>query len=185
MQRMSEVMYEKGDLDRIVQGCKAGDNESFSKLVDMYSNRLYGYFYRLSGNRDISDELLSELFVKLVVNIRSFKDGVFESWLFKVASNIFYDHLRARQREQRLLDAKKNELKLKTEPKKTDDDNVDKLQRQLAMLDDETRELIMMRYYSQLSFKQIAQMRAEPIGTTLSKVHRGLKKLRELMEDRS
>ncbi|MGA2094130.1 MAG: sigma factor-like helix-turn-helix DNA-binding protein [Sedimentisphaerales bacterium] len=38
-----------------------------------------------------------------------------------------------------------------------------------------------MRYYSQLSFKEIAELRGEPIGTTLSKVHRGLKRLRELM----
>ena len=40
----------------------------------------------------------------------------------------------------------------------------------------------MLRFYSQLSFKEIAAMRGEPIGTTLSKVHRGLRKLRELME---
>jgi len=56
------------------------------------------------------------------------------------------------------------------------------LQIQLEKLDAETRELIMLRFYSQLSFKEMAEMRGEPIGTTLSKVHRGLKKLRERME---
>ena len=51
----------------------------------------------------------------------------------------------------------------------------------LGELDSDVRELVMMRFYSQMSFKEIAESRREPIGTTLSKVHRGLKKLRELM----
>jgi RNA polymerase sigma-70 factor (ECF subfamily) len=56
------------------------------------------------------------------------------------------------------------------------------LQVQLDRLDAETRELIMLRFYSEASFKEMAAMRSEPIGTTLSKLHRGLKRLRELME---
>jgi RNA polymerase sigma-70 factor (ECF subfamily) len=52
----------------------------------------------------------------------------------------------------------------------------------LKRLDSDTRELIIMRFYSQLSFKEIASVRSEPIGTTLAKTHRGLKKLRQLME---
>jgi DNA-directed RNA polymerase specialized sigma24 family protein len=53
----------------------------------MYAGRCYGYFYRLTGDRDLSDELLSELFIKLVEKIGSYKGGAFESWLFKIASN--------------------------------------------------------------------------------------------------
>ena len=52
----------------------------------------------------------------------------------------------------------------------------------LKRLDADTRELSMLRFYSQLSFKEIAKMRSEPIGTTLAKLHRGLKRLREFME---
>jgi RNA polymerase sigma-70 factor (ECF subfamily) len=63
----------------------------------------------------------------------------------------------------------------------SNENEVDGLQNALGKLDDDVRELIMMRYYSQLSFKEISQLRGEPIGTTLSKVHRGLKKLREIM----
>jgi RNA polymerase sigma-70 factor (ECF subfamily) len=175
-------MSKESDLGNIISGCKAGNAESFSQLVTIYSSRLYGYFYRLTGNKDISDELLSELFVKLVVKVRTFKGRSFESWLFKVASNVFYDHLRAKQRQQKTLDARKNQLELKLSAKQSDKNTVDKLQSQLARLDSDTREVIMLRYYSQLSFKEIAEIRSEPLGTTLSKVHRGLKKLRELME---
>lgn len=56
-------------------------------------------------------------------------------------------------------------------------------QRQLMGLDEETRELITLRFYGDLSFKEIADMKQTPIGTILSKVHRGLKKLREQMKE--
>ena len=176
-------MAKSDDLAQIINGCKAGSAESFSQLVDMYAGRLFGYFYRLTGNSELSDELLSELFVKLVGKIGSYKGGSFDSWLFKIASNIFNDYLRGKQRRKKLLDVKKKELESKiTEPKRSESERIDKLQIQLEKLNADTRELIMLRFYSQLSLKEMAEMRSEPIGTTLSKLHRGLKRLRELME---
>lgn len=66
-------------------------------------------------------------------------------------------------------------------PARYDNEVFDKLQSQLGKLDADTQEVIMLRFYSQLSFKDIAKLRGEPIGTTLSKAHRGLKKLKDLM----
>jgi RNA polymerase sigma-70 factor (ECF subfamily) len=176
-------MTESNDLARIVTGCKGGDARCFAQIIDMYASRCYGYFYRLTGNNDISDELLSELFVKLVEKIGSYKGGSFESWLFKIASNIFHDHLRGKHRRKKLLESQVAEFESGTiEPKQSDGELTDKLQIQLGRLDKDTRELIMLRFYSQLSFKEIAKMRAEPIGTTLAKTHRALNKLREFME---
>lgn len=178
-------MAESEELAQIIAGCKKSETDSFSQLIDMYSTRCYGYFYRLTGNRDVSDELLSRLFVKLVEKIHSFRGGSFEGWLFKVASNIFHDHLRDKQRQKKLLQTRKEQLREQVEQTKDSVDNrVDQLQIQLEKLDEDTRELIMLRFYSQLSFKEIARMRAEPIGTTLSKVHRALEKLRKLMEQK-
>jgi RNA polymerase sigma-70 factor (ECF subfamily) len=176
-------MKKNNDLEQIIAGCKAGRQESFEKLIDRFAKPCYGYFYRLTGNRQLCDELLSDLFVKLVSGVRGFRGGSFESWLFRIASNVFYDHLRQKQQQKKLLEVRKQQLEAKpVEQKQSDLDQLDNLQIQLNKLDTDTRELIMLRYYSQLSFKELAQMRAEPIGTTLAKVHRGLKKLRELME---
>jgi len=175
-------MVKSDDLVQIIVGCKNGDSRSFSLVVDKYASRLYGYFYRLTGNNDISDELLSELFVKLVEKIGSYKGGSFDGWLFRIASNIFHDYLRAKQRRKKMFDAQKMQLATEqTEPRKSDNEQIDKLQIQLRKMDTDTRELIMLRFYSELSFKEIALMRSEPIGTTLAKLHRGLKKLRQLM----
>ena len=176
-------MAESSNLAKIINGCKAGEAESFEKLIDVYARRCYGYFYRLTGNNEVSNDLLSELFVKLVEKISSHKGGSFESWLFKVASNIFHDYLRVKQRQKKLLEFQKRQLETKIAGTgEAEDERIDKLQIQLEKLDGDTRELIMLRYYSQLRFREIARMRSEPIGTTLSKVHRGLKKLRKLME---
>jgi len=177
-------MARSDDLAQIIIGCKNGDAQCFSQVVDMYATRCYGYFYRLTGNNDVSDELLSELFVKLVEKIRSYKGGSFEGWLFKIATNIFHDHLRSKQRRKKLLEVRQEQLESDlTEPKQSDDNGqIDQLQIRLGKLDAETQQLIMLRFYSQLSFKEIAKMRSEPIGTTLAKLHRGLKKLRELMD---
>ena len=175
-------MTKSDDLARIVDGCKAGSADSFSQLVDIYASRVYGYFYRLTGDPELSDELLSKLFARLVAKIGSYKGGAFESWLFKIASNIFNDYLRGKQRRKKLHQTQRRLLEEKiTEPKWSESERIDKLQIQLEKLNDDTRELIMLRFYSQLSLKEVAKIRREPIGTTLSKLHRGLKRLRELM----
>jgi RNA polymerase sigma-70 factor (ECF subfamily) len=181
------------NLSEIIAGCKDRQAEAFSHLVDIYANRLYGYFYRLTSRVNVSEELLSEVFLKLVEKIGSYRDEAssepgrkasFDKWLFTIAVNVFRDYLRARRREKRFLTWKERQMLMESQPgPKTADYATDNLQTQLGKLDDETRELLIMRYYSQLSFKQIAQVRSQPIGTVLSKVHRGLKKLRELMTE--
>lgn len=167
----------------IIKGCKQGQNGSFSELVELYSVRLYGYFYRLTGKKAISEDLLSELFVKLIEKIGSYRGGNFEAWLFRIASNIYYDYLREKKRQSGVIDAQKLMLgSRQTAVRNPGSLMEDKLQNQLEKIDPEIRELIVLRFYSQMSFREIAELRAEPLGTVLSKMHRGLKKLRELME---
>jgi RNA polymerase sigma-70 factor (ECF subfamily) len=173
---------DKNEINEIVARCQKGDDAAFTTLVDRYSGRCYGYFYRLCGNNDLSNELLSKLFLKLVRKIGSYRGGSFENWLFTIASNLFNDYLRHRYRQQRLIEGKVKEVERQTPRTKTETAMIDDLNIQLEKLDPETAELIMLRYYGGLSFKELAEMRSEPIGTTLSKVHRGLKKLRTLME---
>ncbi len=176
-------MPESMDLEPIIAGCKNGEEKCFSRLVDLYGKRCYGYFYRMTGNRAISDDLLSELFLRIVEKISSFKDGSFEAWLFRVASNIFHDYLRHEQRQKKALEEHVSQLE-QTEQENPHDsygEQFDKLQAELSRLDADTQETIILRFYCELSFKEISSIRAEPVGTTLSRVHRGLKKLRDSM----
>lgn len=169
-------------LNEIIADCQLGKEEAFNKLLDMYATRCYSYFYRLTADHTKSDDLLSELFARLVTRIRSFRGGSFEKWLFTIASNIFHDYLRRQYRQKKLLDGRVSELQREPQPTRAETQMIDKLQDRLSKLDDDTAELLTLRFYGQLSFKELAAMRGEPIGTTLSKVHRGLKRLKELME---
>jgi RNA polymerase sigma-70 factor, ECF subfamily len=178
------MMDDSQKLTRIIDACRQGLEEGFAQIVELYANRLYGYFYRSTGNVETSNDLLSEVFVKLVEKIGTYGGGSFDLWLFKIAANVFYDHLRLRQRHKKFLEYYKHELETdSSEAKDSDGLAADILQAQLGRIDDETRELILLRYYSGMSFKEIARLRKEPIGTVLSKVHRGLAKLRTLMEE--
>jgi RNA polymerase sigma-70 factor (ECF subfamily) len=176
-------MDEPLELEKLISLCKKGDLKAFDELINRYSSRCYAYFYRLTGRPDLSEELLSDLFIRLVRKIRSFEGGSFEKWMFTVASNLFRDSLRKQYRHKRLLEEKAELLMQSESLDRQPPEMFDKLQLALEKLDKETAELISLRYYSQMSFKELSELRNEPIGTTLSKVHRGLKKLRSLMED--
>ncbi|AQT69026.1 Sigma-W factor [Anaerohalosphaera lusitana] len=168
-------------VDAIIQGCKRGNKDDFSRLVDIYAGPCYGYFYRLTGDKSLSDDLLSELFVKLIDRIQSYNGGSFKSWLFTIASNLWRDHLRSQYRRKRLAEEKSLYV---SEFGHGDTEKVelhDELQVALKQLDPDTAEIIVLRYYSEMSFKELSKARKEPIGTTLAKVHRGLKKLKQIM----
>jgi len=174
-------MDQEPSLEQVIIDCRRGSDRGFERLVDMFASRCYRYFYRLTGDAATSDDLLSELFVRLCEKIGSFKGGSFEKWLFTIASNIFHDHLRRQYRYRRLLDAKVLEMRQDHPPARSNDEAMDRVEKMLRRLDDDTAELLMLRFYGELSFKELAEIRSEPIGTTLSKVHRGIKRLREML----
>lgn len=175
---------EQHDLKKLVRDCKKGKNHAYQQLVDTFSKRLYAYFYRLTGNRDHANEMLSELFLKVVKNIKKFKDGSFESWLYKIASNVFHDYLRAKQRKQKLNEQYIEKIKTDLSGSDLNSDMDYHLQNALSKISDDEKQIILMRYYSDVSFKEIAELRNEPIGTTLSKMHRSLKKLKDLISEK-
>lgn len=167
---------------KLVSLARKGDKAAVSELVDLYSKRMYGYFYRLTFNTDDANELLSELFLKMYEKIGTCRPETFEAWLFRIAYNLFMDFLRAKKRHEKMLDFFGQDYKEQTDEPQPGDGMTDELTSALKKLEPDAAELIVMRYYSQMSFQQLADLRSEPINTVLSKVHRGLKKLREIMD---
>ncbi len=156
-------------------------------LVAAYKDRLYGYFYRLTSNRAVAEDLLSDVFFKIVRKIKSFKEErSFEKWIFTVASNAFYDYLRKKRHQKQLIEdfAADKEANV-TDKTKSEKLTEDRLQEALESIDPKIREMVIMRYYSGLSFKEIAEIKKQPIGTLLSQMHRGLKKLKDKMEQKN
>ncbi len=171
--------------------CQQGDAEAFGWLNREYGPRLYRYFLRLNGSAADAEDMLQELFVKLIEKISHYRhEGRFEGWLFCVAANMVRDEARRRSRRGEVVSLQDERTALKevlasdeaTAPEKLQQsEQIDQLQNALEELPGMDREIIMLRYYGQMSFKEIAEQFEIPIGTALAKVHRGLKRLQKIM----
>ena len=187
-----------GELADIIGRAQNGDPDAFDILVDTYGRRLHAYLYRLTGSVADADDLLQELFLRVVRTISSYKhDSRFEGWLFRIGTNLARDRLRRAVRKgyEHSIDSKPSEddrrdwvaiADLKQPAPETPlilKEEVDAMQRALAEISPAEREVIMLRHFSDLSFAEIAEAMGTPLGTALARAHRGLTKLRELMSN--
>jgi len=189
------------ELADVIGRARQQDAEAFDRIIDAYGQRLYGYLYRLTGSRHDAEELLQELFLRLVRTIGAYEHvGRFEGWLFRIATNLVRDRIRRAGRaldtvrletseggQDRYADARWRpggdaSMPLPEEPLILKEE-VDAVQKALAELPEPEREVVMLRYFSSMSFAEIAETMETPLGTALARAHRGLAKLRERMTE--
>ncbi|GJM25808.1 MAG: ECF RNA polymerase sigma factor SigW [Phycisphaerae bacterium] len=185
-------------LTDLIQRAQAHESEAFDELIDAFGTRLHGYLYRLIGSRDEADDLLQDVFLRVVRMIDSYQhDHRFEGWLFRIATNLVRDRIRRVGRAPKVIPFEAGSSNAgeggngwgETEDVSAPDpeasmrlaDDVDALQKGLAKLPEAEREVIMLRHFSDLSFLEIATLMNTPLGTALARAHRGLQKLRDLM----
>lgn len=185
-------------LDDLITRARKRDPAAFDALVEIYSPRLYGYFYRLTGGREDAEDLLQETFVRVVRMIGRYEhEGRFDAWLFRIATNLVRDRVRRQRRspgletpaaadseDSAVLDQLPGADVETPENVLERSEQVDRLQQALAKLSEPEREVIFLRHFSQMSFKEVAEAMGTPLGTALARAHRGLARLRQLMEER-
>lgn len=181
------------ELRRMISEAVDGNPEGFEAILSAYGTRLYGYFVRATRSHHDAEDMLSDLMLKLVKVINKYDDrGKFEPWLFRIAVNMVRDrirHLKVRPKVASLSvgDDGTNpgaDLRANTPAPDAGSIKIDtsiQLHDALEKLDETTRQMILMRHFGDLNFKEIASIFECPIGTALAKVHRGLKTLREVM----
>lgn len=182
-------------LRQTIQRAQTGNAEAYEALLDAYSKRLYGYFVRATGRHHDAEDLLSEMMLKLVRTLKKYDHrGRFEPWLFRIAANMVRDRIRRQKARPNAMSLSAEDEDGQTmgqrlpgqQPAVTADleaaeANLE-LQAALARLDEQTRQMILLRHFGEMSFKDIAATFGCPLGTALAKVHRGLKQLRDIME---
>lgn len=188
-------------LAAVIKQAQRGDPAAFEKLVDLYAPRVAGFLFRMTGTRQESEDLVQEVFLRLVKMIGAYQhDGRFEAWLFRITANLGRDRVRRAKRapgfvSEAVSDANgdreddSGRLNRLVGAAETNDarmihaEEMDALGAALVLLPEAEREVIMLRHFSQLSFKEIAELTGTPLGTALARGHRGLAKLRDLLTD--
>jgi RNA polymerase sigma-70 factor (ECF subfamily) len=187
---------DKAGLDELLDRAQRGDADALGSLVGRYSRRVFGLLYRLTGSRDVAEDLMQETFLRLVRTIGRYEHvGRFESWLFRIAANLARDRARqfGRRGEMAPLAVTSDECYGVGEPMGQGGDDpreavetredAKRLAASIDRLSDAEREVILLRHYSELPFREIAALLGIPLGTALARAHRALNRLRDDLAD--
>ena len=179
----------------LLSRCQAGDKAAWDILVEAYWQRLFGYALRATSNAELAQDLVQETFLRIVQRLGKYDDqGKFEAWLFRILVNLVRDHGRSLSRhptQSTVIESGGERIEMTDElagkvPAPYDPlhhrEDVDALQVALRKLPEGDRQILLLRHFADMPFKDIARTLNCPIGTVLARAHRALGKLRGLME---
>ncbi|HVT88705.1 MAG TPA: sigma-70 family RNA polymerase sigma factor [Tepidisphaeraceae bacterium] len=173
----------------LVRRLRDGDAAAGDLLVQRYHQHLLRYLQRLAGDSHVAEELHQATWLSALEHLESFvpssAGGGFKSWLFRIATNKAHDTWRSRNREK----AAKDNLAFLRNEEAADASNFpegqeqkEKLQKAIDQLPENQRVVLLLRYYSQMKFVDIAKVLGCPLNTALGRMHKAMEKLKELME---
>ena len=175
----------------LVSRCRRGDAQAFESVFHMFRGPLYSYLARTTGDRHLAEDFLQDVFLRMVENLDRYEEsGRFQAWLFRIAANRVRDWARRRSHTERVggaADAANpggtTSVDRPVEQPPVEalvlEEQVRRLEAGLRTLEADERQVLVLRHYSGLSFKEIADIMEAPLGTVLARSHRALIKLRQ------
>ena len=174
----------------------SGDRNAISRLIERHSRRVRDYINMMVKDRDVAEDIFQETFIKAVRVIdegRYTDNGKFLSWILRIAHNQVIDHFRAQRQSKAVTESEAGYDVLGTLrfAERTVEDSMvsDQIERDVRalveLLPAEQREVVMMRYYSGLSFKEIAEQTEVSINTALGRMRYALINLRRMIKEKN
>lgn len=181
--------------DMLVARYSEGDNKAFDELMARYQSKIYNYILFTVRNQEVAEDLFQETFMKAIVTIQQRRytaDGRFGAWITRIAHNLVIDAFRT-ERSENTISNDECEVDLLNDADLCDD-NVE-----MQMVNDQTladvrrlvnalpanqREVVYMRYYQDLSFKEIAEITGVSINTALGRIRYALLNMRRMAEEK-
>ena len=174
----------------------SGDRSAISELIERHSQRVRSYIGMMVKDDDVADDIFQETFIKAVkvIDEGGYTDsGKFLSWVLRIAHNRVLDHFR-REKSSRQLNEKEagydvlGSLRL---AENTVEDNIvhnelmETVRHLVEELPDDQREVVRLRYYSKLSFQEIAEQTEVSINTALGRMRYALINLRRMIKEKN
>ena len=174
----------------------SGDRSAISKLIERHSRRVRDYINMMVKDCDVADDIFQETFIKAVRVIdegRYTDNGKFLSWILRIAHNQVIDHFRAQRQNKSVSEAEAGYDvlgTLKLSERTVEDSMVcEQIERDVRalveLLPSEQREVVIMRYFSGLSFKEIAEQTDVSINTALGRMRYALINLRRMIKEKN
>ena len=171
-----------------------GKNEAIDELLERHKDRIYMYIYHSVKNDDVADDIFQDTFVKAITTIkqgRYVENGHFPAWITRIAHNLIIDYFRQVKAEslQSTDDDDVNILNRKELSDGTIEDNLvttqihNDVRRLIKALPDSQREVLVMRYYQNMSFKEIADTTGVSINTALGRMRYAILNMRRLADE--
>jgi RNA polymerase sigma factor (sigma-70 family) len=180
--------------NQIVQMYINGEENAINTLITRYKDKIFTSIYLLVKDRYLAEDLFQDVFIKVIDTLRNGKytdEGKFLPWVMRIAHNMCVDHFRKVKRTPTIKTSDDKDI---FEVLNFSEDGVDtrmmneqtgnKIKQMVDMLPEDQREVIILRHYADLSFKEIASLTNCSINTALGRMRYGLLNLRKLMKEK-
>ena len=177
--------------EQLVRLYASQNNEAFDVLLDRYKDRLYSYILYSIQNTDLADDIFQETFIKAIVQIRNSRyteTGKFYPWLTRIAHNLIIDQYR-QERNEKNISNDESEVDLYNNINLSDADiesnmiceqTLEDVKRLVDFLPDNQKAVVEMRYYQDLSFKEISDLTGVSINTALGRMRYAIINMRRM-----
>ncbi len=188
--------YSKLKDDELVNMFIEGDQTAIEKLINKHKNRVFTYILLIVKNQELAEDIFQDTFIKVIRSLRSGKyqeKGIFLSWVVRIAHNLIIDHFRKSKHLKTYSNDENEDIDIFNSKRYSDDNIEDELiQGQIfndlrELIDElppDQKQVILLRHYGGLSFKEIADQTNVSINTALGRMRYALINLRKLIEKR-
>ena len=171
-----------------------GNNSAFDVLLNRYKGSVHSYIYFIVRNKELTEDLFQETFVKVITTIKQGRytdNGKFKAWIMRIAHNLIIDNFR-QERNENLISNEEVEVDLFNNMKLCDHTIEEKLVKQqvledvrrlVGFLPETQRKVLEMRFYQDMSFKEIADTTGVSINTALGRMRYAIMNMRRLAEE--
>ena len=167
--------------EALVEAWQGGDEAAFAEIFNRYSGRILAFITRVVGDSHRAEELMQEVFVRVVTHSRTFdgREAKFSTWLFQIARNLSMNAIRDRNRRRE--DGIENEAAAGSQPSTIESRlAVDQF---LQKLPEDQRVVFVLKHDQDLKYEEIANVLDIPVGTVKSRMHVAVKSLRKILEE--